>query len=335
MQSRTTRGVRRLLVSTGVISLVLSVAAPAALAAGQPEGVAEKKNDRLVEETGELGTVAPSEVGKVFVCHENNGTKEINLIEVSDNSVDSGDGKGGHEVGERIGDLEDAVAGLDIEYRELVDSLQIDFKKPSRADLRALTPHLCLVAAPTTPVETGGGQTGDIGNGTGNDGVGNGNGGGQTDSDSDGAGTGTDGQTPGAGTGTPATSGAQPETDAETVVKVKPAPPVTPAEPAQPLPEQAGPKPVIIISTDTVTKPAPAAAGPVVLPDAVNRQPQVLGSVTTRTPGSVTHTGVTALAATGTSTTTVLAALGSLLLLAGLGLQLLGRRHDTASALGA
>lgn len=73
MQSKTIRGVRHLLVSTGVISLVLSVAAPAALA--------EKS-----EERGNQGTIAEAAERKVWVCHPTASATnpwELNLVSVN------------------------------------------------------------------------------------------------------------------------------------------------------------------------------------------------------------------------------------------------------------
>jgi hypothetical protein len=96
----------------------------------------------------------------------------------------------------------------------------------------------------------------------------------------------------------------------------------TPAAPAQPIPA-AQPRPVVTISADTITKPA---AG----------QSEVLGAVTSRTPtpgagaldpGTRTAASITALAATGADGTKVLAAVGAILLLSGFGLQVSGRRR--------
>lgn len=109
------------------------------------------------------------------------------------------------------------------------------------------------------------------------------------------------------------------------------APPVVPATPAQPLPAVA-PKPIVIISDDAVTAPVRAT------PASPALENEVLGAITTRTPtagvgaldpGAHTVAGATTLAATGLDSTGVLVVLGSVLLLGGLALELAGRKRAT------
>lgn len=99
-----------------------------------------------------------------------------------------------------------------------------------------------------------------------------------------------------------------------------PAAPTVPATPAAPAAPQA---PAAKSVTNTPTAPTPSVAV-----SATSRGNEVLGSVTTRTPGGAQ---VTALAATGTSTTVALAALGAVLLLAGFGLQVTARRVQSTA----
>ncbi|MCO8126207.1 hypothetical protein NHL50_03195 [Acidimicrobiia bacterium EGI L10123] len=307
MQSKTTRGVRRLLVSTGVISLVLSVAAPAALAE-KPEGTPGKDRDRSGQEHPGLGTT------RTLVCHEGR------VLEVDDDGALNGHTNHGDQILEGDHEEGEPCENDPIEDDEVVEG---------------------------DGNNTGGG-TGE-GDGTGDD-EGDGNEDGNAGGNSDGA--------PGDGNENNPTGqdGTDNGGDDDVVVEgdSTEAPEVTeqPEQQADPEPEPA--KPVVIISADTVTKPvvpavpaqpaaptrpavtntpAPAApASPSAAPSVnPNRTPEVLGSVTTRTPGGAQ---VTALAATGTSTTTLLAIVGATLLLAGLGLQALGRRQ-AGSVIGA
>lgn len=106
-------------------------------------------------------------------------------------------------------------------------------------------------------------------------------------------------------------------------VPAVPATPVTPQSPVTP----AAPATPAVVTDVPATPAAPAAAEPI-----TSSRNEVLGSITTRTPSGAT---VTALAATGTSTTVALAAIGTVLLLAGLGLQVTARRRVRATDVGA
>ncbi|HAS09852.1 MAG TPA: hypothetical protein DCS55_04930, partial [Acidimicrobiaceae bacterium] len=97
MQSKTTRGVRRLLVSTGVISLVLSVAAPAALA-DKPEGTPGNGPKNQIEPTGPIG----SDADNVEICHHNNGNGGV-VINPNGNSVNRGKAHGSDHHGDDPG----------------------------------------------------------------------------------------------------------------------------------------------------------------------------------------------------------------------------------------
>ena len=288
MQSRTTRGVRRLLVSTGVISLVLSVAAPAALAAGQGTG---DGSGRQPGATGE----------QVELCH--NGR----LIAPNENSTTNGHTDERHDDGVES----DCCVDMDFPGGGATGG---EFPGEGEFPGQGGSADVCEAGSDDEEGRPGGndvgGDGGENAGDNGNDGAGgNGSGGGGT------------GTTPDAG-----------EPEPEVVVEAEP-PAEVPAEPA--------PQPVIIISDDAVTRPMPAVtpavpAAPVVLPETpavpaaapavTTRAPEVLGSVTTRTPGSASA-GMTSLAATGLDTTTVLALVGSGLLLAGFALQLAARRQ--------
>lgn len=299
MQSKTTRGVRRLLVSTGVISLVLSVAAPAALAE-KPEGTPGNGPEVQIDPTGLIG----SDADNVEICHHNNGNGGV-VINPNENSINRGKAHGSDHRGDEL----DTEACPD---EEQPDS--------------------------TTPEGEGEGESTDNGDGGGTDG-------GDTNDDGnqDGNAGGNSDGTPGDGNENNPTGQDGSDNGGDDVAVEGDSTEVT----EQPEQESEPAKPVVIISADTVTKPvvpavpaqpavtntpAPAApASPSAAPSVnPNRTPEVLGSVTTRTPGG---TQVTALAATG-STTTLLAIVGATLLLAGLGMQTLGRRQ-AGSVLGA
>jgi len=341
MQSKTTRGVRRLLVSTGVISLVLSVAAPAALA-DKPEGTPGKGHDRSGQEHRERGTI------RTLVCHEGR------VLEVDDDGA-----LNGHE------NHGDRRLGGDYEEGEPCDNDPIEDDEVVDGEDNGTGGGTSEGDGTGNGDESGNGDGGsndpggnegaggDAGGNDNSDGAGNDNGNdnGNAGGNSDGTPgdgnennpTGQDGSDPtgSEGTGSESTGG-ESTGDQDVLVEGDGTEGAGQPEPqADPKPERA--KPVVIISADAVTKPvvpavpaqpavtntpAPAtpaspSAAPSVNP---NRGPEVLGSVTTRTPGG---TQVTALAATG-STTTLLAAVGATLLLAGLGLQALGRRQAGA-----
>ena len=298
MQSKTTRGVRHLLVSTGVISLVLSVAAPAALA--------EKPDDR-----------------KVWVCHPTSSL--TNPWEFNHVSVDAGGGNVGIVADQELfagfknkAELRKALAEGGVLEAELVESC--NEQAAGSADGDEGEDH------------GAGGEEEDDDNGVGG---GDGQGGGQEgDNGVRGGQGGDDGvtivdETPvevGPGTGTSNGNGPG-----------MPAAPATPATPVQPLPV-VQPRPVIVISDDAVSRPVTPAipatpvAAPAVAPAAEN---EVLGAITTRVPTAVGATvqttgSVSVLAATGAGTTWILATLGLTLLLAGLGLQVGARRRVRA-----
>jgi len=293
MQSKTTRGVRRLLVSTGVISLVLSGLAPAALA--------EKPADR-----------------KVWVCHgtgSETNPYEINLVSVN--------AEGHH--GEELDD--EALLAL------------ADAGVTNKGDLNRLSASALeeLIGA------TCGGEGGD---------------------EEGGEREGDDAEvvvvTPPGGGAEEAPGGVVPDTDQPTkepapsdgesgpteeqpapiisstkverpapAAPARPAAPAVPSTPVVPAPEVAAAPvaPARSVVTSAPTTPVASVAVP-----ATSGRNEVLGSVTTRTPGGAT---VTALAATGASTTVTLAALGTVLLLAGLGLQVGARRRVRSSDVGA
>ena len=301
MQSKTTRGLRRLLVSTGVISLVLSVAAPAALAS-QPPGVG-KPQDRVVQLLGPLS----DDGKKMWVCHSTaSSTNPVVGIWVSVNA------QGHLEHDDEEVDLEECPMGL-----------------PPTAEIEPVI---------VVPVEDGlpaGSGDGAGGGQFGSDGGGDGAGGGQSGDngnapgapasstdDAPAAGDQTDSKTPTVDDPTPGEtiSSAVTVERPTPVVPAVPAAPQAPATPATPAAPAA--QPAVTNAPTTLAAPATPAAAP-----ATSSRTEVLGSVTTRTPGGTT---VTALAATGTSTTVVLAALGAVLLLAGLGLQVTARRVQSS-----
>ncbi|MFP5577701.1 MAG: hypothetical protein ACLGIZ_05610 [Acidimicrobiia bacterium] len=317
MQSKTTWGVRHLLVSTGVISLVLSVAAPAALA-DKPEAHPDAKNEHADnEETG---------AERIEICH--NGR----VIEVDDDGLLGGHSKHGDGSITHAEDEEEArgacippTGDSPLEGDELVElcldgELDEVFQSERTAD--HADPVLNEDDELTCPGEIipGGGDKVQVchegsvieiavealekhlGHG---------------DAEM------VEGAT------CPVIVDEKVEDididpvvldDPEVVVEVPVENP--PATPVQPIPA-AQPRPVVIISTDTVTKPAV-------------EQNEVLGAVTTRTPtpgvgaldpGTHTAASITALAATGADGTKVLAVAGVVLLLSGFGLQLSGRRR--------
>lgn len=383
MQSKTTRGVRHLLVSTGVISLVLSVAAPAALAdAEKSKGKSDEKKEHV--DSSETGTGTK----RVLVCH--NGA----VLEVDD---DGGGDLGGHgkhgdpylglvgdeseEVLEAIKICEDTPDGGVLDDGDelinvcrggiLIASLESevleDDVEPVRNDEDELTcPGGIIVGGDKTTVCVDGVLT-------------------EVAEIPEGAVPaveGEDGLTcpgeiiPGGGDKVevchegvvieiaaealeqhlshgdaemlegvtcpvildeeieeidiePVVVLDDPVVVVEVPVKDPSATPVPPIPPAQP-------RPVVNISTDTVTKPVVPAqpASPAAAPKA--DQNEVLGAVTTRTPtpgvgaldpGTHTAASITALAATGADGTKVLAAAGVILLLSGFGLQVSGRRR--------
>jgi hypothetical protein len=295
MQSKTTRGLRRLFVSTGVISLVLSVAAPAL--ASPPEGVG-KKQDLRVELSGPLS----ADGKRMWVCHEtSSGTNPLVGIWVNVNAR-------GHLVHDDDVDMDDL-------------------------DLMECPPELPPVLEDSVIVIPPGDGTRGQSDG---DGVGDGTGGQSDDKGgSDGAGAESGNNDGSDSTDTSSEEPKKGETIISTVTVTRPAPatpavPATPAAPTVPA-DPATPQAPATPAAQAVTN-APAARTPSVAVSATSRGNEVLGSVTTRTPGG---TKVTALAATGTSTTVALAALGVVLLLAGLGLQLGARRRVRSSDVGA
>lgn len=385
MQSKTSRGVRHLLVSTGVISLVLSVAAPGALAdAHQAKGKSEEKTEQGGHADNEsTGTK------RVLVCHKGA------VLEVDD---DGGD-LGGHL---KHGDapLGPAVEEIGVDLQPLIDGctrtpggkildgdLVVDVCRDGvlvvvlEPDLLAsdVDPVLNEDDEPTCPGGTivGGDETtvcvegvltevvevpeGAVPAVESDDGltcpgeiiVGGGDkvglchegavieiaAGALEEHLAHGDTTPTGEAALGAECGDtkvivkkPVVLGDAVVLDDEPVVVEVPV--KTP--PAEPVPPADTPRPVIIISSDTVTKPVTPAK-----PQVEN---EVLGAVTTRNPtpglgaldpGAQTAGSITALAATGSGSTPVLVVVGLVLLLAGFGLQVGARRQVRSSGLAA
>lgn len=296
MQSTTTQGVRHLLVSTGVISVVLSVAAPAALAAGSSD------------QPGEVAPVVLEQRDKTWVCHQTGSdTNPWELVHVSENAA----GHDGHDGDVEIeqDDIVAALATWNGVGDAVLTSRQATLRHLDEDQLEAVSKACQVAFDVANPVVV-----------------------------------------------------KDPVVKDRVVVK-DPVVEVLPATPVQPIPPAAETKPIVIISTDTVTRPVtvvtpamPAIPASPATPIAPVVQPQpavpappaepsttvkgateVLGVSTTRTPtvgagvldpGARTPT----LAATGLDGTAVLAVLGSVLLLSGVGMELLGRKRSGARA---
>lgn len=332
MQSKT-RGVRHLLVSTGMIGLVLSVAAPAALAdaAESKRGKGGAKDrDAEVE-----GTEEPAVDRKVWVCHLT--SSDDNRWELNHVSVAS-EGPAGDEL--QFPD-QDALAGF-TNKNDLLAALEAEAEVGGET-LDELVQDGCDAVNNLGGSNAGG--NGDSAKGGSDDnGVGEGTGGGKTGNNGVGQGGGggvivdTPIETVVPGTGKPVVVVAPEVVE----VPVKNAP-IAPATPVQPIPAPQ-PRSVVNISADTVTKPVVPAQPTSPAPAPQVQQNEVLGAVTTRTPtpgvgaldpGTHTAASITALAATGADGTKVLAVAGTSLLLSGLGLQVSGRLRMRSAVVGA
>lgn len=370
MQSKAFRGVRHLLVSTGVIALVLSVAAPAAMADAGAKGRTENKS----EHADNAGPGAR----RVKICHkgriievDDDGQMGGHVNHDDDTAINSDDdGKACAESSDGTHDedvfIDVCVDGeleqlLEWQVQEAHSSPELNAEGvPVCAGAIEDDVTVCVDGVPTVvaeadenavlPVTEGGELTCPGPVVVGGDKVQVCHGGSVTDID---AGALTDHM--GHGDIAPNLEAAEgAECGSADVVVGKPVVVVdtpidtvdvvtggVPATPAQPLPV-VQPRPVVVISTDTVTAPVvPATPATPATPDRGN---EVLGAVTTRTPspgvgapdpGAQTVGAVTALAATGSGSTTVLVIVGLLLLLAGFVLQISAGRVVRAARVGA
>lgn len=329
MQPKTSRGVRHLLVATGVVSLALSAAAPAALAAGhsQRSGGAHVQN-------AERGTT------RTLVCHQGR------VLEVDDDGAAGGHQGHGDAVWDGLisaevfrGRCVQTAAGAPGDegdpLDEPVDDGEEDAVQVCR-DGRLETIELVdlgedevgIVASETgreASCETAGEDLG----GEGTDELEEASGGGETTDPTVGSeeptveheGVGSTGEAP--DDAAPPAGGSQqgpPVISAVTVTR--PLEPATPAAPTPAVPAPAAP-----------VTPAPAAPAPgrtAATEISARQETAVLGDVTTRIPSAgagALDPGVrtSALAVTGLDHTATLAVLGSVLLLGGLALMFAGR----------
>lgn len=331
MQSKAARRVRHLLVSAGVICLVVSAAAPAALAARSEGGNPHER----AEHPG-LGT------NRTLVCH---GSK---VLEIDDDALDAHVGHGDHALA--AGRVDGDPCPSSSTTGPVDDGTGAGDPGSTGGDGGGSTG---LGGGPTTDPD--GGTRGGAGVPAGGDGVdrtdpartgGTTNGGAGTGGlpgveDSTAGGTGNRGAGTGGTTteqGDPAPAGDAPELPAP---QVQPLPIIStktvtrPDVPATPTPTPATPTapaaPAALATTGVPSAPAtPTTAFGGAPSTTRSGDNEVLGAVTTRTPtigAGVLDAGArtTSLAATGLDSTSVLAVLGSVLLLSGLGLVLVGR----------
>lgn len=113
MQTKTLRGVRRLLVATGAITLVIAAVAPATASAAKPDRPEQGRaggpgnGDQLVGEDAEH----PSQGERVTVCHHTGSlTNEVVVIEVDENATRAGRGHAEHHDGDDEFDLDGEVS---------------------------------------------------------------------------------------------------------------------------------------------------------------------------------------------------------------------------------
>jgi LPXTG-motif cell wall-anchored protein len=318
MQSNIARGVRRLLVAGGTMTLLLSAAAPGIVSASQPEA------DH-----------------RIWVCHRT--ASDTNPWELNQVSVHAAgdDGDLAHH-GERTFDdeaLADAL-GLDSDANLVPLVKQLDDEQ-----LRAL----CEDAEEASTEDDVADETldddddsdGDEGNGNENPGGGNGNenpGGGNAGNGNENPGTGNTG-----GDGNDGDEGDEGDEGGDDTLAPpaeRPARPIQVGGDAEELPTAGHPPtpvagtPATETSSDSVEAPAPPAPpAPTVETPAPNRQPEVLGVTTTRTPTRELRSSavVTSLPRTGSDMTPILALVGGLLIAAGFGLAVLGRRGRHAA----
>lgn len=339
MQSNIIRGARRLLVTAGVITLVCSVVAPAAVSASNAGGNVPQESTGERPEPGAGRPEAPggglgngnplgdgeqpaSEQGatKRWVCHRT-AAEEVNpweLVEVSEHAVQVHQD---HHDDWFLDDddVEALSALLDVELHpaalQALDEDQLAALHASCAARQVVAEGEIIGGG------DGGGNIGD-GDSTGGDnssGGGNTGGGGSIGGD-DGGDTGGDDGNTGAGG-----SGQQPSARDPEPIQVGDEEVTPPAAPPAPLPEPQ-------ISADEVVAPPPQT--PVVNTPAPAGTPKVLGVTTTRIPTRELASGasVTSLPRTGTDSTTFLALAGGLLVATGVGLEALGRRGHLAAA---
>ncbi len=334
MQPKTSRGVCHVLVATGVVSLVLSIAAPAALAADHSQRSGNPHAQNVERGTTRTlvchkGRVLEVDDDGAYGGHEKHGDavwksgtaddfRELCVRPVSDTPIEQGDPVAEHD---EHGEDEELVE-IDVCRDGQLET--IDFEDLREDEVGIVTSETgILTPCPTADEEleeeieetTDGGESTDPNGGPDGptpqqDVVGS------TDQVPDDASAPTDGTGP---QGPPVIS-------AVTVTR--------PLEPAAPVPALAGPT---APASAAPTAPAPSSAAPVVSEVSSRQETAVLGDVTTRIPSvgaGALDPGVrtTALAATGFDHTAILAALGGVLLLSGLALMLLGRTRVRRTA---